>query len=73
MRLKDVARELVAAEQIDAAPIAARSAPGSASFMTGIWPSGSKGEMVEAKIAVNSQNRQMPTPTMPTPLSNSWP
>jgi hypothetical protein len=48
-------------------------APGSLSFISGICASGSKGEILAAKIAVNSQNRQMPTPTMPTPLSNSWP
>ena len=48
-------------------------APGSASFMTAIWLSGSKGAIVDAKIAVNSQKKQIATPAMPTPLSKSWP
>ena len=48
-------------------------APGSASFMIGTCASGSNGAMVEAKIAVNSQNRQMATPAMPTAVSKSCP
>ncbi len=48
-------------------------APGSVSFMIGTWASGSNGAILWAKMAVNSQKKQMPTPAMPTPLSNSWP
>ena len=41
--------------------------------MIATWPSGSNGAIVAEKIAVNSQKKQIATPTMPTPLSNSWP
>ena len=67
-----VARQLVAAEQIDL-PRRRLDRARQRVLHDRHLASGSKGAIVEAKIAVNSQKKQIATPAMPTPLSKSWP